>query len=188
MSEENTTDNPQTCEENSNPKSKENENGFGISKLTLQEKPRNYYKKPSRGIAKICQLLNELQVTYSQEVKFGAACHHWKPLPFDIQVVMKGGRIGLIEYDGAQHFYYGYNTFTKTKEDLINQQTRDILKTLFCKKHSISLLKISYDATDGEIQYHLTHFLECLNRKTGEAAYVFSNPKLYCDHIKLCLP
>ncbi len=139
----------------------------------------------SKGIKLICQLLNKLQVVYSLEVHFGAACHHYKPLPFDIMVVIKG-RMGLVEFDGQQHFNHS-NIFVKTNVDLINQQTRDVLKTLFAKKHSISLLRIAYDASDADIEQCLVQYLSALNQSPdSKPIYHFSNPKLYAEHIKLC--
>lgn len=149
---------------------------------TLEKKP-NYYKM-SKGIKSICQLLSKLQVVYSTEVHFGNACHHWRPLPFDIMIVIKG-KIGLIEYDGYQHFHYKCE-FTKTKEDLINQQTKDLLKTIFTKKNSISLLRISYDCNEEKIQKYLMEFLEFLNTQL-DPIYIFSNHELYKDHVKICL-
>jgi hypothetical protein len=139
--------------------------------------------KQSKGIRIICQLLDKLQVVYSTEISFGAACHHWKPLPFDIMVVIKS-KIGLIEYDGYQHFY-DKCTFTKTKEDLINQQTRDLLKTIFTKKHSISLLRIAYDASEKEIQEYVIKYLKYLNNQS-KCTYMFSNQELYNEHLKIC--
>lgn len=147
---------------------------------------------PSKGMRYLLKLLEELQVVHSTEVEFGAACHHWKPLPFDILVVIQG-RMGLIEYDGRQHFEHG-NTFTRTKEDLINQQTRDVLKTLFTKKHSISLLRISYDASEKEMKGCLLQFLEHLNHSSSAISgtptinplYLFSNPHLYAEHQSVC--
>src|SRR6202012_4406914 len=51
----------------------------------------------SKGIKVILRLLEELQIVHSTEVSFGAACHHWRPLPFDVMVVVQG-KVGLIEY------------------------------------------------------------------------------------------
>jgi hypothetical protein len=138
----------------------------------------------SKGMKKICHLLNKLQVVYSTEVHFGTTCHHWQALSFDIMVVVKG-KIGLIEYDGYQHFYDKCE-FTKTKQDLINQQTRDLIKTIFTKKHHISLLKISYDTIEENIQKYLIEFLEFVNTQS-DPVYLFSNHKLYNDHVKICI-
>ena len=139
----------------------------------------------SKGVTKICQILDSLQVVYSLEVNFGNSCHHHKPLPFDIMVVIRG-KVGLIEFDGQQHFS-SHNLFVKTNEDLIRQQTRDILKTFFAKEHFISLLRISYDASEQEIKDILVAFLTALNKSFQTPVYFFSNPQLYGNHIKLCL-
>jgi hypothetical protein len=149
---------------------------------SLQYKEKPFFTKQSKGIKTICQLLNKLQVVYSTEVHFGAMCHHWRPLPFDVMVVIKG-KIGLIEYDGLQHFQKC--DFTKTKEDLINQQTKDLIKTIFTKKHFISLLRISFDTNEEKIQKHLIEYLEFLNTQSSPV-YIFSNHELYNEHVKIC--
>jgi hypothetical protein len=140
--------------------------------------------KMSKGMRVICSLLNKLQVVYSTEVHFGTTCHHWRALPFDVMVVIKG-RIGLIEYDGYQHFFDKCQ-FTKTKQDLINQQTRDLIKTIFTKKHHISLLRISFDTAEEDVHKHLLEFLGFINTQS-DPMYLFSNHKLYVDHVKMCL-
>lgn len=151
------------------------------TEFSFPSKNHSFFKKQSKGIRILCNSLQNLQIVYSTEVYFGA-CHYYKPLPFDIMVVIKD-KIGLIEYDGYQHFHQC--EFTKTKTDLINQQTRDLLKTIFCKKHSISLLRIAYDASETEIQDYLIRYLEHLNDSLT-VVYIFNNNELYKDHLKLC--
>ena len=136
----------------------------------------------SKGIKLILTLLKALQVVHSTEVNYGNSCYHIKPLPFDVQVIIKG-KVGLIEFDGIQHFQYG-NAFCLTKEDLINQQTRDLIKTIFAKKNLISLLRISFDSSEKEIQNHLVHFLEGMNTQK-EPIYIMSNLELYKEHQKI---
>ena len=70
-------------------------------------------------------------------------------------------KIRLIEYNRYKHFYIC--AFTKTKVDLINQQTRNLIKTIFTKKNSISLLRIAYDINKEEIQEYLVNYLKYLN-------------------------
>lgn len=161
--------------------------GDGEQKPSVTKSPKLYHYPPkqSKGIKTILKLLDELQVVYSTEVHFGAACHHWKPLPFDVVVVIKG-KVGLIEFDGQQHFNYN-NNFTKTKEDLINQQTRDLLKTIFAKKHSLSLLRVAYDCDDKKIKRFVADFLSGINQQAN-SIYLFSSAELYGEHIKMCQP
>ena len=136
----------------------------------------------SKGVQLIHKLLIELKVIFSTEIHFGVYCHHYKPLPFDIMVIIRG-KIGLIEFDGEQHFKYN-NMFIKTKEDLINQQTKDMIKTTFAKKHNIPLLRIAYIDVKN-IQKLLCEFLSCINLNKIPV-YMFSNIELYKDHVKLC--
>lgn len=152
---------------------------------SFQKNNLKTYKNPikqSKRIQILCQVLKDLQVVYTTEVYFGACHHYKKPLPFDIMLVIKG-KIGLIEYDGYQHFHKC--EFTKTKADLINQQTKDLLKTIFCKKHCISLLRIAYDASEIQIQNYLVNYIDHLN-DPSIAVYMFNNDELYKDHLKIC--
>ena len=60
-------------------------------------------------------------------------------MPFDFFVPSKNL---LIEYDGEQH--YIKNSFGHCDEELDRIKERDKIKTLFCEKNKIKLLRISY--------------------------------------------
>jgi hypothetical protein len=63
-------------------------------------------------------------------------------LPFDIAILDNGKLLGLIEYQGIQHFdpipFYG------GEEALETNKRRDEIKFNYCKDHNIPLLIISY--------------------------------------------
>jgi hypothetical protein len=61
-----------------------------------------------------------------------------------------------------------------------------MIKTYFAKKHGISLLRISYDATESQIKEYVTEFLTLLNERRIEPIYIFSNPVLYVEHQSVC--
>lgn len=148
-----------------------------LSDLTIEKKA-----KLSKGMKVIERTLKDSQVVYSKEVTF-SACYSKRLLPFDVQVVING-KIGLIEYDGSQHFVCG-TEYNKTRAELLGQQTRDLIKTLFTKNHGISFLRISYETDESEIKRLVIDFLTALN-KNLVPIYMFSNPKLYAKHIMHC--
>lgn len=47
----------------------------------------------------------------------------------------------MIEYDGEQHFKI---CFGKTKQDLLQQQLYDNIKTNWCQKNNVKLIRIPY--------------------------------------------
>ena len=63
-----------------------------------------------------------------------------KMLPFDFYLQKSNM---CIEFDGRQHFRTGLFS-----NDLKSMQYRDSLKTEFCKKNNISLLRIHYKDID----------------------------------------
>lgn len=146
-----------------------------LAKLSIKsdDKP-----KQSRGMNLIENTLKELRVVYSKEVTY-SLCSAKRLLPFDVQVTVRGV-IGLIEYDGSQHFKCSI-LYNKTKEELEAQQSRDLTKTLFAKKHSISLLRIAYNTPDFKVRDLLVEFLTSLNNKKVPV-YMFSSELLYKEH------
>jgi hypothetical protein len=155
-----------------------------IIKTPKQSPTSAIVTKQSKGIKVILALLQELQILHTTEVNFNIFCRYYKPLPFDVMVILQGKKVGLFEYDGQQHFECG-SMFTKTEDDLINQQTRDVIKTHFAKNHGISLLRISYDMDESQIKKHVMDFLhQC--KKRIQPVYLFSNPILYAEHQSIC--
>ena len=69
-------------------------------------------------------------------------CKYVYVLRFDFALFKDNEFIGLIEYDGRQHFepidvFGGQEGFAKTKK-------RDEIKNIYCKTHNIPLLRIPY--------------------------------------------
>ena len=87
----------------------------------------------SKGNAKIIDILDEYGIEYEIEKKF-ATCKDKTYLPFDFYIENKY----LIEYDGEQHF----------KEDSIFDyeytHKHDLMKSEWCKKNNIPLIRIPY--------------------------------------------
>jgi len=113
----------------------------------FSQKPNNHYKgqgcprcKESHGENRINNYLSSLGIKYSQQYRI-KECKNKNTLPFDFAVWVNG-KLGLIEYNGIQH--YQITKFNPTEKELEEQQTRDKLKIDFCNKNNIPLLVISY--------------------------------------------
>ena len=68
-------------------------------------------------------------------------CKNTLPLPFDFEIEING-RIGLIEFDGTQHFRNGSNLWGRDNFEYI--QENDRIKTDYAKENNIPLLRIPY--------------------------------------------
>ena len=69
---------------------------------------------------------------------------------FDFGILHNDQLLGLIEYDGKQHFepidfFGGEDGFRKTQE-------RDKIKNAYCKSHNIPLLRLPYTLSINEIK------------------------------------
>lgn len=96
----------------------------------------------SHGNSKIEKLLKENNIAFQREFKFSDCKDHY-PLPFDFCVFDKNDNKYLIEYDGKQHsdensFFYT----NKVKE-------HDKMKSEYCKKNNIPLIRIPYTQYDN---------------------------------------
>lgn len=98
--------------------------------------------------------LETLGVRYQREVRF-PDCKYRYTLPFDFAVYPNNQPFFLIEYDGAQHyrpvdFFGGAMSFSET-------QVRDKIKTDYCQKNNIQLLRLRYDMTDEDIHTNIVN-------------------------------
>lgn len=125
----------------------------------------------SQGERKITNFLdnNNNVKYYDTEYKFNN-CSNFKPLPFDFYV----NDLFLIEYDGEQHFREV--EFFGGKEGLILRQKNDKIKTDYCKKNQIPLLRISYN--------HINNIPEIINKFMDDLVQnknliYFSDKELY---------
>ena len=98
----------------------------------------------SHGEIKIANLLENLNCNFKRQFRFND-CRDYYPLPFDFAIFKKNSDelLFLIEFDGWQHRHYRSSAlFNKTKEDLKLVQSHDALKTEYCEKNKIPLLRI----------------------------------------------
>ncbi len=97
----------------------------------------------SKGNEKIAKLLISLGIEFEREYTF-PDCRTTRVLPFDF--FLKKYKI-LIEYDGIQHFIprerFGGDA------EFINRQFIDKIKTEYCLKNNILLIRIAYNDKEG---------------------------------------
>jgi hypothetical protein len=114
-------------------------------------------------------------ITYDSEKTFDD-CKNIRRLPFDFCVSTKYHKF-LIEYDGAQHFESV--EFFGGEKALISTQKRDKIKTDYCRKERIPLLRISYrqfKEIDNLIERFI-HRLDEADRLNSKCRTVRSNSK-----------
>ncbi len=94
--------------------------------------------KSSKGEKAISFALDSLGVKYDRQKRF-PDCKKKRELPFDFYVE----EFNLcIEYDGEGHFYPF--RFNDSNKKFLETKENDRIKTDFCKKNGINLLRISY--------------------------------------------
>jgi hypothetical protein len=130
----------------------------------------------SEGARRITTLLLGMDVLFHKELYYHQ-CRDRSPLRLDFFVVVKG-RVGVIEYDGRQHFEVT-SVFKVDAEKLAEGRKRDIIKNRFLRDRSISLLRISYQE-DATIEKWVTDFIRALESATTPV-YRFSSPLLYIN-------
>lgn len=108
----------------------------------------------SKGNFKIMQLLKDANIPFETEKKF-KTCKDQKEMPFDFYV----NNSYLIEYDGIQHFEesvfdYGYT------------HKHDLMKSEWCKKNNIPLIRIPYIHYDelclNDLKLETSNFIEIM--------------------------
>ena len=97
----------------------------------------------SKGEERIDKILNENRIEFKRQYKF-KDCKVHKELPFDFYLSRYNC---CIEFDGRQHYeivsaFGGVNAFIDTK-------IRDTIKTEYCKKNNIKLIRIPYWEIDN---------------------------------------
>ena len=110
----------------------------------------------SSGEIKIIQLLEKANIDFQSQYRikdFNLSS------PFDFAIFNNGTLLGLIEYDGEQHFES--IDFFGGEEKLKLQQERDERKNKWCKENNIRLIRIPYTEYDNlTIGYLLSFFPE----------------------------
>lgn len=98
----------------------------------------------SKGENVIKDYLEENKYNFKEQVRI-PDCKHIRPLPFDFGIYDDNENLlFLIEYDGIQHYYpkFGEKQFMDTKRN-------DKIKTDFCKRNNIPLIRIKYYRTEN---------------------------------------
>lgn len=120
----------------------------------------------SKGETLIDNILNKSSILHVRQYTI-PECKHTKELPFDFAIVSTtGSLLGLIEYDGVQHFrsfkhFGGVNKFHK-------QQFNDKIKTDFCKTNDIPLLRVKYTSSDSKVKQLVLKFCSDVKSKAEE--------------------
>ena len=111
----------------------------------------------SKGQEEITRLLQMYPVRFTTEVKFPDLYGTSRPLRFDVGILDDNDNIiGLIEYQGKQHYTEDANAaFGKTQREIT-----DGMKKTYCDEKKIPLFEIRYDQN---IQEQLLSILEVLH-------------------------
>ena len=96
----------------------------------------------SNGVKAITQFLISHTILFKSEYRI-KECRDKLPLPFDFAIFKDGKLIGLIEYQGVQHFQ-SVRRFGGRKA-LNKQQQHDLIKVNFCLANKIPFLIISFE-------------------------------------------
>ena len=129
----------------------------------LSANSRCPYCSSPKGEKEIARLLNRFGVKYETQYK-DDMCRSNLPLRFDFAIKKNEEVLGLIEYDGIQHFepveHWG------GEESLIKQRAKDLIKDEFCESLSIPLLRIPHWKYD-DIEVLVFDFLISYNILEG---------------------
>lgn len=101
--------------------------------------------------------LEKNAINYIKEYKI-PECKNIKPLPFDFAIIQNNKLLGLIEFDGKQHFepvdfFGGKKSFDECKR-------RDRIKNKYCKDNNIPLLRIPYTYSEDKAKNTVNDFLK----------------------------
>ena len=101
----------------------------------------------SKGEKNIKLHLDNLQIEYKREYRI-TECRHIRPLPFDFALLKNNNLLGLIEYQGRQH--YTPNQYFGGIKGFKVVQRNDNIKQNYCKENNIKLLIIPFMESDIE--------------------------------------
>lgn len=103
----------------------------------------------SVGEEYIAQILHEFSISFIPQYTFDD-CKQKYVLRFDFAITKSDVVLGLIEYDGIQHFepieVFG------GEEGLKATQIRDEIKNTYCKSHNLPILRLPYTLSFLEIK------------------------------------
>lgn len=106
----------------------------------------------SKGENIISEILNEKNIKFQKQYTFqdclGKRGNKYR---FDFALFNNDKLLGLIEYDGIQHFKHSnYDSSWNTEEAHQETKERDDYKTQYCKDKNIPLLRIPYTCSSKE--------------------------------------
>lgn len=117
----------------------------------------------SHGEIFINHVLRENNASFECQYKI-PECRNYRELPFDFALTSETGKlIGLIEYDGSQHFQ-SFDHFGGDKK-FKRQQENDLIKTNFCDSHSIPLLRVNYKDSWESVRKQVISFSNKVHKK-----------------------
>lgn len=140
-----------------------------------------YTKDDSSAVEKIKSYLNSQKIVYRQEVGL-EGCVDKNPLLFDFAIYEDNNLkklIGIIEYDGSQHFLpttlYSDKKIN-AKEVLEITQRHDQIKNRYCQKNKIPMLRIKYCQNNieklvAEFLKHREKYIEWYNQEYSFEKY-----------------
>lgn len=135
----------------------------------------------SKGERKIFETLDDLRLEFKREFII-SECKYEQPLRFDFAIFSKNNNlIGLIEFDGSQHFKlgsFGCKDELKVQERFELTQLRDSIKTKYCEDNNIPLLRIKYIQFD-EIETIVNDFLKNPTNYINNHSYGLTNEEYY---------
>lgn len=109
----------------------------------------------SQGQQTVSEYLNQWGVEYSTEYMFSDLIGDVEPLRFDFSIMKDGNLLGLVEYQGKQHYIeYPNSQFGKYQREVSDPKKRQ-----YCSEHNIPLFEIRYDE---DIESSLITILEAL--------------------------
>ena len=109
----------------------------------------------SAGEEYIERVLDDLEIEFDTQYTF-EDCKYINLLRFDFAIIQNDELLGLIEYDGKQHFepidfFGGQKGFEATKK-------RDMIKNSYCKSNHIPLLRLPYTLSTEEIKQQIYEY------------------------------
>ena len=109
----------------------------------------------SFGESYIQSLLEQIGAEFIPQYSF-TDCKFINVLHFDFAIFDKDNILGLIEYDGKQHFepiefFGGQSRFEQSKK-------RDEIKNIYCDTHGIPLLRVPYTLSIKEIKEQIYEY------------------------------
>ena len=113
----------------------------------------------SKGERFIMTFLQQSNILFKQQYCFND-CIDKKPLPFDFALFDNKQLIGLIEYDGEQH--YKPLKFFGGDEQFRIRQLHDQIKTQYCIANNIPLLRCNYLCSYEQIQTDIINFIDTI--------------------------